>query len=95
MNGSEVIKFYKKFPKLDCQEGQPQPLVYIDEERRIQPTKSAVEIGLDKINCEWTFYHRINDQQIKWDKKKAFKFGDKIEGGDFFKVTCKYGNSIW
>ena len=41
VNGSEVYKFYKKYPPLDCTKKGPKPWVYIDEERKVQPTEFA------------------------------------------------------
>lgn len=95
VNGAEVIKFYKKFPLLDCEDGQPKPWAYIDEQRKIQPTERAKQIGLDKIQCQWAFYDRIDDGNLHWTDEKSFTFGAKIEEGDYLKVTCQTDSEKW
>uniref|UniRef100_A0A1I8BSW1 DUF229 domain-containing protein n=1 Tax=Meloidogyne hapla TaxID=6305 RepID=A0A1I8BSW1_MELHA len=96
VNGSEVIKFYKKYPPLDCTRGRQKPWVYIDEERRVQPTEYAKsEIGLHNINCNWAFYNRKTDSELIWTEEENISFGAKIEKGDYLKISCMAGSKQW
>ncbi|KAL3125039.1 hypothetical protein niasHT_000644 [Heterodera trifolii] len=89
VNGSVVMKFYKKQPPLVCNDRKDkEPWVFIDEDRRIMATEKAQNIGVDKIKCSWSFYERISDTELKWTPREAFKFGDLVEKGDFVKVDC-------
>ncbi|KAL3125034.1 hypothetical protein niasHT_000639 [Heterodera trifolii] len=89
VNGSVVMKFYKKQPPLVCNDRKDkEPWVFIDEDRRIMATEKAQNIGVDKIKCLWSFYERISDTELKWTPREAFKFGDLVEKGDFVKVDC-------
>ncbi|CAK5091150.1 unnamed protein product [Meloidogyne enterolobii] len=96
VNGSEVIKFYKKYPPLDCTKRKPKPWVHIDEERRIQPTEYAKsKIGLHNINCNWAFYSRKTDSELFWTEEENISFGVKIEKGDYVKISCMAGSRQW
>ncbi|KAI3418833.1 hypothetical protein GPALN_007933 [Globodera pallida] len=95
MNGSEVIKFYKKFAPLVCDRRKAEPWVFIDEQRRIRPTEFAKKIGLNKIKCLWSFYDRISDAKLEWTRREQFNFGDLVEKGDFFKVDCYTNVTKW
>uniref|UniRef100_A0A183CHQ4 DUF229 domain-containing protein n=1 Tax=Globodera pallida TaxID=36090 RepID=A0A183CHQ4_GLOPA len=95
MNGSEVIKFYKKFAPLVCDRRKAEPWVFIDEQRRIRPTEFAKKIGLNKIKCLWSFYDRISDTKLEWTRREQFNFGDLVEKGDFFKVDCYTNDTKW
>uniref|UniRef100_A0A914ZF39 Uncharacterized protein n=1 Tax=Parascaris univalens TaxID=6257 RepID=A0A914ZF39_PARUN len=95
INGSEVAKFFFDPKPLNCDKTNEQNWAYVDENRCFQISVEAIKRH-GEIECVVSFFHRLDDNNLKVDKLVPIRPGDLITVSDYAEVSCSAKDgAVW